>query len=280
MPRASAIEYVETTWNPTRGCTAASPGCDHCFAEAFARRWRGLPGHAYEEGFEPRVVPEALLAPLCWIKPRRAFVGSMSDLFHERFPAALVAEVLGVMRLADWHQFAVLTKRAARMKQLVSAARHRGLEELEHVWLGVSVEDRAHGLPRLDALRATLAARRFVAFEPLLEDLGELDLSGIDWVIVGGETGPGARPMEAKWARSIRRQCRKARVPFALKGLGGVVRGEEERELDGRRHEAVPVIRAPTVPDRAERARRLELARGSLERWWRRAGGRVRGASP
>lgn len=261
MTRRSAMERIDTTWNPTRGCTPVSPGCDHCYAEIFARRWRGLPGHAYEKGFDPRVVPEKLLEPLRWVRPRRAFVGSMSDLFHERIPAAFVTEVFGVMRLADWHVFPILTKRAERMKKLLSAARHRGLDEHEHIWLGVSVEDRRHGVPRIKRLRETPVARRFLALEPLLEDLGELNLRGIDWVIVGGETGWGARPMEAKWVRSIRKQCRKARIPFTLKGRGAVQRSEEERRLDGRLYDERPEIGPPEVPDREERRRRLELAR-------------------
>lgn len=261
MQDGSPIERIDTTWNPTRGCTPVSPGCERCYAEAFARRWRGIPEHPYEQGFDLRLVPEKLFDPLHWARPRTAFVGSMSDLFHERVPAAFVGKVFGVMRLADWHVYPVLTKRADRMKKLLSSSRHRGLAELEHIWLGVSVEDRRHGLPRIQRLREAPVAKRFLALEPLLEDLGTLNLSGIDWVIVGGETGWGARPMKAEWVRSIRRQCRKARIPFTLKGRGGVQRSEEVRQLDGRYYDERPAVSAPVVPEREERKQRLEGAR-------------------
>jgi len=182
----------------------------------------------------------------------------MSDLFHEEIPDAFIAEVFEVMRLADWHVFQVVTKRVKRMKKLVA---RRG-DVLEHVWLGASVEDRRHGLPRIEALREIPAAVRFLALEPLLEDLGEIDLRGIDWVLVGGETGWGARPMPAQWVRSVRRQCSQAGVPFYFKEWGGVARDEDDRKLDGREHDWVPAVAEPTVPARGERMRRLESARG------------------
>jgi protein gp37 len=234
----TSIEWTDTTWNPVRGCTKISPGCKHCYAETFAERWRGIPGHPYEQGFDLRLVPEKLGEPLKWRKPLRVFVNSMSDLFHDDVPFEYVAAVFGVMAACPQHAFQVLTKRPGRMREFFvwieqqlpsrhtrGAARgvcwyawERGIEAaspsrndgtvwpLPNVWLGVSVEDRKYGLPRIDELRATPAAVRFLSVEPLLEDLGHLDLAGIDWVIVGGESGHGARPMHADWVRAIRDQ--------------------------------------------------------------------------
>jgi protein gp37 len=260
MSDRSQIEWTDATWNPVRGCTKVSPGCKHCYAEVFAERWRGIPGHPYEQGFDLRLVPEKILDPLCWTRSRTVFVNSMSDLFQEGVPARFVAQVLAVMRLADWHVYQVLTKRADRMQQLV-AAEHPDLSMLGHIWLGVSVEDRRHGLPRIEQLRETPAAVRFLSIEPLLEDLGELDLTAIDWVIVGGESGPGARPMRKSWVRAIRRQCKEWGVPFFFKQWGGVQKSRNGRELDGRTYDAFPETCHLVVPDRSERERRLELAR-------------------
>lgn len=268
MSDRSHIEWTDATWNPVRGCTKVSPGCKHCYAEVFAERWRGISGHPYEQGFDLRLVPEKLFDPLVWARSRTVFVNSMSDLFQDGVPESFIAEVLGVMRLADWHVYQVLTKRADRMKQIVSR-RHRDLETLSHVWLGVSVEDRRYGIPRIEELRQTPAAVRFLSIEPLLEDLGELDLSGIDWVIVGGESGPGARPMRKAWVRSIRRQCRAYDVPFFFKQWGGVQKSRNGRELDGRFYDELPEVCQLAVPPREERKRRLELARertGCLQR--------------
>ncbi|MCP3996397.1 MAG: phage Gp37/Gp68 family protein, partial [bacterium] len=190
----SSIEWTDATWNPVRGCTKISAGCKHCYAETFAERWRGVPNHPYEQGFDLRLVPHKLLDPLTWRRPKRVFVNSMSDLFQEHVPADYVGTTLDVMRLADWHIYQVLTKRAGRMRELVTTD-HGDLSDRRHIWLGVSVENRKHGVPRIRQLRETPAAVRFLSIEPLLEDLGEIDLQGIDWVIVGGESGPGARPM-------------------------------------------------------------------------------------
>lgn len=254
----SDIEWTDATWNPVRGCTKVSPGCKHCYAEVFAERWRGIPGHAYEQGFDLRLVPERLYDPLRWAKSRRVFVNSMSDVFHSGVPEDYINAVFEVMGLADWHIYQVLTKRADRMRQVLKARRG---SPAEHVWLGVSVEDRRYGLPRIKELRKTPAATRFLSIEPLLEDLGELDLSGIDWVIVGGESGPGARPMQPDWVRSIRDQCRAQEVPFFFKQWGGVRKGRNGRELDGRLHDNFPTCNAAEVPVRGERLRRLEVAR-------------------
>ena len=268
MSDRSHIEWTDATWNPVRGCTKVSPGCKHCYAELFAERWRGIPGHPYEQGFDLRLVPDKLFDPLVWARSRTVFVNSMSDLFQEGVPESFIAKVFGVMRLADWHIYQVLTKRADRMKRVVSR-RHRDLGRLSHVWLGVSVEDRRFGLPRIEQLRQTPAAVRFLSVEPLLEDLGDLDLTGIDWVIVGGESGPGARPMRKAWVRSIRRQCHAHGVPFFFKQWGGVQKRRKGRELDGRHYDELPEVCQLVVPQREERNRRLELARertGSLQR--------------
>src|SRR5215213_7523510 len=209
------------TWNPIRGCTKISPGCAHCYAETFAERFRGVPGHPYERGFDPRLVPAKLAEPLRWGRPKMVFVNSMSDLFHRDVPDAYIEAVCRVMERADWHTYQILTKRSERMRDLLRT-RLASAARAAHIWWGVSVEDRAHGLPRVEHLRDAPAGLRMLSVEPLLEDLGVLDLAGIGWVIVGGESGPGARPLEKGWVESIRDQCRRAGVPFFFKQWGGV----------------------------------------------------------
>jgi protein gp37 len=239
MSATSRIEWTDATWNPVRGCTKITPGCAHCYAAVFAERFRGVPGHPYEQGFDLRLVPEKVLDPLLWRKPKRIFVNSMSDLFHPGVPDSFVLRVAEVMTQANWHVFQVLTKRADRMRHLLQT-KLRFAAEQAHIWWGVSVENRKHGLPRLRELAAAPAALRFLSIEPLLEDLGRLDLGGVDWVIVGGESGAGARPMNPEWVRSIRDQCREARVPFFFKQWGGVRKGEAGRFLDGQTYDEFP----------------------------------------
>ncbi len=239
MSAQSAIEWTDATWNPVRGCTKISPGCAHCYAETFAERFRGVPGHAYEKGFDLRVVPEKLAEPLRWATPRMIFVNSMSDLFHEDVPDDYILRVAQVMKAANWHTYQVLTKRSKRLMELLKGKLDE-VSSLAHIWWGVSVENRKHGLPRIDHLRAAPAAIRFLSIEPLLEDLGPINLDGIDWAIVGGESGPGARPMEKKWVVSIREQCRKARVAFFFKQWGGFRKSETGRDLDGRTYDELP----------------------------------------
>jgi protein gp37 len=260
MAQRSAIEWTDATWNPVRGCTKVSPGCAHCYAEVFAERWRGIPGHAYERGFDLRLVEDRLTEPLEWARSHRIFVNSMSDLFHERVPDDFIARVFAVMALADWHVYQVLTKRGARMRDVIRR-RIPHVARLGHVWLGVSVENRKHGLPRVAELRETPAALRFLSIEPLLEDLGDIGLAGIDWVIVGGESGPGARAMRPEWVVSIREQCRAAGVPFFFKQWGGVRKGRNGRALDGRTFEEMPACPTTLVPTRDERASRLRAVR-------------------
>jgi protein gp37 len=239
MSEHSPIEWTDSTWNPVRGCTKISPGCKHCYAETFAERFRGVPGSAFEQGFDLRLVPEKLYQPLRWRSPRKIFVNSMSDLFHEEVPTEYIAQIGLVMRQANWHTYQVLTKRHERLHNLLSGELNC-LARLTHIWFGVSVEDREYGLPRVDLLRRTPAMVRYLSIEPLLEKLGEFDLGGIDWVIVGGESGPGARPMEKEWVLSILAQCRKQRVPFFFKQWGGVRKHQTGRMLNGRTYNELP----------------------------------------
>lgn len=256
MSEQSDIEWTDSTWNPIRGCTKISAGCKHCYAETFAERWRGIPGHPYEQGFDLRLVPHKLIEPVTWRRSRRIFVNSMSDLFQAGVAESYVSSVLDVMRLASWHIYQVLTKRAARMARIVRQS-HGDLAQLDHIWLGVSVENRKHGVPRIEELRETPAALRFLSIEPLLEDIGTLDLRGIDWVIVGGESGPGARPMQRAWVVSIREQCWEAGVPFFFKQWGGVRKKRLGRLLDGRTYDDLPEV-VVAAPPPLEEARRLK----------------------
>lgn len=252
MSDNSKIEWTDATWNPVRGCTKISPGCKHCYAETFAERFRGVPGHPFEFGFDLRLVPEKLAEPMRWPKSKMIFVNSMSDLFHEKVPDEYIEAVATVMAKANWHTYQVLTKRAERLRELLSG-KLRFAAKLPHIWWGVSVENRQHGLPRIKELRAAPARVRFLSIEPLLEDLGEINLSNIDWVIVGGESGPGARPMGADWVRKIRAQCRETKTAFFFKQWGGVRKGEAGRTLDRRTYDEFPKREPALVPEREER---------------------------
>ena len=257
MADKSKIEWTDATWNPVRGCTKISPGCLHCYAETFAERFRGVPGHPYEQGFDLRVVPEKLTRTTSrWTRARMIFVNSMSDLFHKDVSAAYIGRVAEVMRAANWHTYQVLTKRSERLAQMLRTNLKQHAQE-PHIWWGVSVENRKHGLPRIDHLREAPAAIRFLSVEPLIEDLGEIDLTGISWVIVGGESGNGARPMDPDWVRSIRDQCEKAGVLFFFKQWGGVHKGLAGRELDGRTHDAIPGPSPHPIASAAVRAKQL-----------------------
>jgi len=239
MSANSKIEWTDATWNPVRGCTKVSPGCKHCYAETFAERFRGTPGHPFEFGFDLRIVPEKLGDPIRWTRPQKIFVNSMSDLFHESVPDSYIEQVCRVMLAANWHTYQILTKRADRMQKLLTT-KLKEAAAASHIWWGVSVEDRKFGLPRIPKLRAAGAKSTFLSVEPLLEGLGNFDLSGIDWVIVGGESGPGARPLLAEWVRDVRRQCRLAKVPFFFKQWGGVRKSLAGRTLDGRTYDEFP----------------------------------------
>lgn len=261
MSEFSKIEWTDATWNPVRGCAKISPGCAHCYAETFAERFRGVLGHPYEQGFDLRLVPQKLTEPLLWTQPKRVFVNSMSDLFHEQVPDEFIASVVRVMEAANWHVFQVLTKRSERMRNMLKTCL-RTAATASHIWWGVSAENRKHGLPRIRHLRSTPAAVRFLSAEPLLEDLGELSLDGIDWVIVGGESGAGARPVRPEWVRNLRDQCVKAHVPFFFKQWGGVRKSAAGRLLDGREYmESPPAPRQSIPPIRVRQATITSLQR-------------------
>jgi protein gp37 len=250
MSLNSHIEWTDATWNPVRGCVKVSPGCKHCYAETFAERFRGVRGHPYEQGFDLRLVPEKLFEPFSWRSPKLVFVNSMSDLFQTGVPDEYVGMVCQVMATAKWHTYQVLTKRAERLRDQLSGPLSIAAGQ-ENIWWGVSVEDKKHGVPRIEHLRSAPARVRFLSIEPLLEDLGDIDLSGIAWVIVGGESGPGARPMNKEWVVSIRNQCKASRVPFFFKQWGGVRKVRNGRTLDGRTYDEYPTRHVADVPDKA-----------------------------
>lgn len=239
MAEHSTIEWTDATWNPVRGCTKISPGCKHCYAEVFAERFRGVPGHPYEQGFDLRLVPEKLTEPLRWQTPKMIFVNSMSDLFHDGVPDDYIEAVAAVMVKARWHTYQVLTKRSARMTSLLRG-RLRFAAESPHIWWGVSVENKQHGLPRIRDLQRSPAAVRFLSIEPLLEGLGQFSLDGIHWVIVGGESGHGARPLKKEWVTAIRDQCKDASIAFFFKQWGGIHKKRAGRTLDGRTYDGFP----------------------------------------
>lgn len=263
MSGKSEIEWTDATWNPVRGCTKISPGCAHCYAEVFAERFRGVSGHPYEQGFDLRLVPEKLLEPIRWPQSRMVFVNSMSDLFHEHVPDAYIEAVAAVMQHADWHIYQVLTKRSARLRDLLRT-KLKSVASAPHIWWGVSVENRRVGLPRIRDLRQTNARVRFLSVEPLLEDLGAIDLSAVDWVIVGGESGAGARPIRREWVVSIQQQCRTAGVPFFFKQWGGVRKSEHGRTLHGRTYDEFPEVARSAPPDRSRRMQLLDEMEAKL----------------
>lgn len=240
MSERSVIEWTEATWNPVTGCTEVSPGCDNCYARNFAERFRGVPGHPYEQGFDLRLWPERLNQPSRWRKPRMIFVNSMSDLYHERVPLEFIRAVFDGMAAAPHHTFQVLTKRPGRMAAVV---RQLQPDPLPHVWLGTSIELDRYAW-RADKLRQTPAAVRFLSLEPLLEPLPSLDLREIDWVIIGGESGHHARPLYPDWVRELRDQCLEADVAIFFKQWGGRTPKAGGRELDGRMWDEFPVIKS------------------------------------
>ena len=250
MADRSKIEWTDATWNPVRGCAKVSPGCANCYAETFAERFRGVPGHPYERGFDLQLRPERLEQPLTWRQPRMIFVNSMSDLFHEGVPEEYIRDVFSVMRKANWHTFQILTKRSERLAGLAPRLRWP-----KNVWMGVSVENQ-RWTTRIHDLRRVPAKVRFLSCEPLLGPL-KLDLRGIHWVIVGGESGPRARRMNPDWVRDIRQQCEAAGAAFFFKQWGAhneagerVGKGKAGRELDGRLWGGMPVPATAVGPGR------------------------------
>jgi protein gp37 len=261
MSEHSEIEWTDATWNPVRGCTKITPGCDHCYAETFAERFRGVPGHPYEQGFDLRLMPEKLAEPLRWKTPKMIFVNSMSDLFHKDVPDDYVEAVGRVMERANWHTYQVLTKRSSRLRDMLQTSLQFAAE-LPNIWWGVSVEDRAHGLVRIKHLQQAPAAVRFLSVEPLLEDLGEINLEGIHWVIVGGESGAGARPMQKEWVLSLRDQCEHAQIPFFFKQWGGVRKSKAGREIDGKTYDGLPHrVQVPVLENSSRLAAIAEFER-------------------
>lgn len=262
MSANSKIEWTDATWNPVRGCTKISPGCAHCYAETLAERFRGVPGHPYEYGFDLRLVPQKLTEPLAWSQSRMVFVNSMSDLFHEDISDDYIELVTRVMAAANWHTFQVLTKRSERLFELLTG-KLKFAAQLSHIWWGVSVENRRHGVPRIENLRNAAPAIGFLSIEPLIEDIGQIELRNIGWVIVGGESGPGARPMQRAWVVNLRKQCRQAQVPFFFKQWGGVRKSETGRALDGRTHDDFPIVRRNPILDRSSRKKLIETFENS-----------------
>jgi protein gp37 len=236
MANGSSIEWTESTWNPVTGCSKISPGCKHCYAERLAKRLQAMGQPNYARGFELELQEHMLEIPLRWTKPQTIFVNSMSDLFHDDVPVEYIQRVFDVMRHADWHRFQVLTKRADRLLEL-----DRDIDWTPNIWMGVSVESKKY-LDRMDKLRKTSAPIKFLSIEPLLEDLGEFDLAGIDWVIVGGESGPGARPMNPEWVRNLRNLCLATDIPFFFKQWGGTRKKVTGRLLDGLTWDQMPGV--------------------------------------
>lgn len=240
MANTTQIEWTDATWNPVTGCSKITRGCDFCYAERFSERFRGVAAHPFENGFDLTLRPERLRQPLDWRRPRRVFVNSMSDLFHKEVPTSFINSVFDTMEEADWHTFQVLTKRSSLM---VKFLHHRYGNHLAppHIWLGVSVED-AKNTVRLRHLGTAQASTKFVSFEPLVGPVGKIDLSGVDWAIVGGESGPRARPMAEEWAVEIRDQCRASNVAFFFKQWGGIRPKSGGRLLRGREWNQYPRV--------------------------------------
>jgi protein gp37 len=237
MAAQTRIEWTSASWNPVTGCDQVSPGCAHCYAKTFAERWRNVPGHPYEQGFELRLWPDRLELPLRWRKPKLIFVNSMSDLFHEGIPTDMVTRVFEVMERADQHVFQVLTKRHERLAELASTLRWP-----DNVWVGVSIENRRF-VHRADYLRKVPAAVRFISAEPLLGPLDGLNLADIDWLIAGGESGARHRRIDSEWVRDLRDRCTTDDVSFFFKQWGGRSPRTGGRELDGRTWDEMPTVR-------------------------------------
>lgn len=238
MADGSAIEWTDATWNPVTGCTKITAGCDNCYAQRFSERFRGVPDHPFENGFDLTLRPERIRQPLAWKRPRMIFVNSMSDLFHKAVSREFIDRVFETMEEADWHIFQVLTKRSSLMRDYL-IRRYRDRKPPSHIWLGVSVED-GNSSSRIEHLRQAPAAVRFLSAEPLIGAIGEVDLTGIHWVIAGGESGPGARPMHIDWAREIRDVCAVQGVAFFFKQWGGFRPKTGGRDLDGREWNELP----------------------------------------
>jgi protein gp37 len=241
----SVIEWTDATWNPVTGCSKLSRGCDNCYAERFSERFRDVANHPFSSGFDLTLRPERILQPMSWRKPRMIFVNSMSDLFHKDVPRRFIDQVFNSMESADWHRFQVLTKRSSLMRKYLRARYGTGRGP-GHIWCGVSIED-TQAKSRLAHLQDAPASVRFLSLEPLLGPLGQLDLAGIDWVIVGGESGPRARPMRPDWVREIRDECLRQGVAFFFKQWGGLRPKTGGRSLDDREWNEFPFRNVPQL---------------------------------
>jgi len=240
MATNTQIEWTDATWNPVTGCSKITAGCDNCYAERFSERFRGVPDHAFENGFDLTLRPARLKHPLSWRQPRRIFVNSMSDLFHKDVPREFIDQVFDTMDAANWHTFQVLTKRSSLLKRYLEK-RYPNSKAPSHIWLGVSVEDKQNAV-RIKHLQAAHATVKFISFEPLIGPVGNVDLTGIHWAILGGESGPRARPMAEEWALDIRDQCRAQKVAFFFKQWGGIRPKTGGRKLKGREWNQYPVV--------------------------------------
>lgn len=245
MATTTQIEWTDATWNPVTGCTKITRGCDFCYAERFSERFRGVADHPFGNGFDLTLRPERLSQPLLWKQPRRIFVNSMSDLFHKEIPRHFIDAVFDTMEAAHWHTFQVLTKRSSLLVRYLRA-RYGSASAPPHIWLGVSIED-AQNLVRLKHLRAAQASVKFISFEPLLGPIGKVDLAGVDWAIVGGESGPKARPMAEDWVIELRDQCRASKVAFFFKQWGGTRPKAGGRTLRGREWSQYPKVRSSLI---------------------------------
>ncbi len=242
MANSTSIEWTEATWNPVTGCTKISAGCNNCYAERFSERFRGTPGHPFERGFDLFLRPERLKQPLNWRHPKLIFVNSMSDLFHKEIPRQFLDDVFATMEAADWHTFQILTKRSSLLRDYINS-RYPNQPAPAHIWLGTSIEN-ATAKSRIRHVQMANASIRFLSVEPLIGPLGKVDLSDIDWVIVGGESGPKARRMHPNWVREVRDQCAEAKVSFFFKQWGGIRPKSGGRTLDGREWSQMPSVLA------------------------------------
>jgi len=254
MSANSLIEWTNNTWNPSRGCSKVSQDWEHRYGETLAERLRGVPGNAFEQGFVVRIAPSKLLEPFQWIRPKRMFVTGTPDLFHDEIPDRFIVAAFEVMAGANWHAYHVLTQHPERMRTMLKADLDFATE-LPHIWWGVTVENKRHGLPRLDCLQKCDASMRFLSCEPLLEDLGTVCFESINWVIAGGDSVPGARPVRKEWIVSLRNQCISAHIPFYFKQWGGFPNGKLGGELDGKEYRGFPPmldLRTPSLVRRRQ----------------------------
>lgn len=266
----SSIEWTDVTWNPMRGCTEISPGCDHCYARTFAERFRGVPAHPYEQGFDFRLAPHKLHEPISMSKQRMIFVNSMSDLFYCKVPTEYIREIASIMLTANWHVYQILTKRSKRMQELLNGNDEifRAAAQAPHIWWGVSAENKKNGIPRIRDLQNTNTHMKWISFEPLLEDITPVDLSGIDWAVVGGESGAGARLVEKESVLNLQKSCDEQNIPFHFKQWGGVQKKKAGRMLNGKTYDERPERFIQPVPNSKDRKQIISEVRSRVHKMW------------